>query len=292
MFHVIHSAVDGGALSPAPRLPALHLSSDCSPPSDGEEVVHRDRPLLPLPCDWQRPFRAVCYPQRQHRSDDLSHSGPRFLEDFVAAIMLRPAGSVPFRPAVAEIAAPVETDDTLVVRIIGGDVAAFTVLVERYKHPVYALAYRLLGNATDAEDAAQETFVRAYTRLTSYQLGSRFGSWLLAITSHWCIDSLRRKRALSLEAASEGRGDLGILASIEEEPEIVALHRERQHEVRAWLDQLPAPYRAVLELRYWHDLSYNEISETTGLPVSTVRMRLFRARQLLSTRCGTAAPTG
>ena len=114
---------------------------------------------------------------------------------------------------------------------------------------------------------------------------------MLAITSHWCIDSLRRKRALSLEAASEGRGDIGTPASAEEQPEAVALDRERQHEVRAWLDQLPAPYSAVLELRYWQDLSYNEISETTGLPVSTVRMRLFRARQLLSIKCGVAKPT-
>ncbi len=204
----------------------------------------------------------------------------------MTAIMLNSTPAIPFARSNAETAPAVGTDDMLVIQILDGDAAAFTLLVERYKRPVYALAYRLLGNATDAEDAAQETFVRAYTRLTSYQLGSRFGSWLLAITSHWCIDSLRRKRALSLEAASEGRGDLGTPASAEEQPEAVALHRERQYEVRAWLDQLPAPYRAVLELRYWHDLSYNEISETTGLPVSTVRMRLFRARQLFSTQCG------
>ncbi len=204
----------------------------------------------------------------------------------MTVMMLNSTPAIPFARSNAETAPAVETDDMLVVRLLNGDAAAFTALVERYKRPVYALAYRLLGNATDAEDAAQETFVRAYTRLTSYQLGSRFGSWLLAITSHWCIDSLRRKRALSLEAASEGRGDLGTPASAEEQPEAVALHRERQHEVRAWLDQLPAPYRAVLELRYWRDLSYNEISETTGLPVSTVRMRLFRARQLLGTQCG------
>ena len=202
----------------------------------------------------------------------------------MTATLLNPPPAIPFRRAISGTATPMETDDLLVGRTIVGDTAAFAILVERYKRPVYALAYRLLGNATDAEDAAQETFVRAYTRLTSYQPGSRFGSWLLAITSHWCIDSLRRKRTLSLEAASEGRGDIGTPASAEEQPEAVALDRERQHEVRAWLDQLPAPYRAVLELRYWQDLSYNEISETTGLPVSTVRMRLFRARQLLSTR--------
>lgn len=209
----------------------------------------------------------------------------------MTAIMLNPTNAVPFRRTIAEPVTPAETDDMLVERSLDGDVAAFTLLVERYKRPVYALAYRLLGNATDAEDAAQETFVRAYTRLTSYQPGSRFGSWLLAITSHWCIDSLRRKRALSLEAASEERGDIVTPASAEEQPEAMALDHERQHEVRTWLDQLPAPYRAVLELRYWQDLSYNEISETTGLPVSTVRMRLFRARQLLSTKCGAATPT-
>ena len=175
-----------------------------------------------------------------------------------------------------------ETDDQLVCRIMNGDSAAFVALVERYKRPVYTLAYRLLGNPTDAEDAAQETFVRAYTRLASYQLGSRFGSWLLSITSHWCIDFLRRRRAISLDAAGVGAGEMSLPSNGEEYPEAVALKTERQREVRAWLASLPEPYRSVLVLRYWHDLSYAEISETTGLPVSTIRMRLFRARQLLS----------
>lgn len=174
-----------------------------------------------------------------------------------------------------------EADDQLVCRIRGGDNAAFVTLVERYKRPVYALAYRLLGNATDAEDAAQETFVRAYTRLNSYQLGSRFGSWLLSITSHWCIDFLRRRRAVSLDAASTGAGEMASPGNTEDHPEVMALKSERQREVRQWLGNLPDPYRTVLVLRYWHDLSYAEISETTGLPVSTIRMRLFRARQLL-----------
>jgi RNA polymerase sigma-70 factor (ECF subfamily) len=182
----------------------------------------------------------------------------------------------------AQIAGVEEADDQLVCRILDGDNAAFVMLVERYKRPVYALAYRLLGNATDAEDAAQETFVRAYTRLTSYQLGSRFGSWILSITSHWCIDFLRRRRAISLDAPGLGPTETILPGNADDQPETVALLSERQREVRAWLDSLPAPYRSVLVLRYWHDLSYAEISETTGLPVSTIRMRLFRARQLLS----------
>jgi RNA polymerase sigma-70 factor (ECF subfamily) len=174
-----------------------------------------------------------------------------------------------------------EADDSLVERVLVGDTAAFVLLVERYKRPVYTLAYRLLGNPADAEDAAQETFVRAYTRLTSYQPGSRFGSWLLSITSHWCIDFLRRRRAVSLDAAGIVNGEPIGPSTADEHPEALALQSERRREVRQWLASLPEPYRSVLVLRYWHDLSYAEISETTGLPVSTIRMRLFRARQLL-----------
>ncbi len=181
--------------------------------------------------------------------------------------------------AAARPATPPEpiTDDQLVARAVGGDQGAFAQLVERYKRPVHTLAYRLIGNSADAEDAAQETFVRAYTRLATYQPGGRFGSWLLAITSHWCIDHLRRRRAVSLDATQAtltlpATGDL---------PETVALRAERREEVQGWLADLPESYRLVLVLRYWHELSYAEISATIGEPVSTVRMRLFRARQAL-----------
>jgi len=171
-----------------------------------------------------------------------------------------------------------DSDDQFVLRTVSGDPTAFVTLVDRYKRAAYSLAYRLLGNAADAEDAAQETFVRAYTRLSSYQIGSRFGSWLLSITSHWCIDFLRRRRAVSLEEL-EVRP---IADETSDHPESLALQSERRDEVQRWLVGLPAPYRSVLILRYWQDLSYIEISQTTGLPVSTIRMRLFRARQLLA----------
>ena len=175
-----------------------------------------------------------------------------------------------------------DSDDSFVLRSLSGDANAFVTLVERYKRAVYSLAYRLLSNATDAEDAAQETFVRAYTRLNTYQPGSRFGSWLLSITSHWCIDFLRRRRAVSLDEL-EVRP---VADSLSDHPETLAMQSERRDEVQRWLNSLPAPYRAVLVLRYWHDLSYTEISEKTGLPVSTIRMRLFRARQLLAKERG------
>src|SRR6478672_10715884 len=122
----------------------------------------------------------------------------------MSVMMLETLAAPPIAPITIEASAAQVADDQLVLRIMDGDNVAFVTLVERYKRPVYSLAYRLLGNPTDAEDAAQETFVRAYTRLSSYQLWSKFGSWLLSITSHWCIDFLRRRRSVSLDEIEVG----------------------------------------------------------------------------------------
>ena len=87
-----------------------------------------------------------------------------------------------------------EEEKIWIRQAVAGDHKAFTRLVEAYQIPVYNLAYRMLGEAREAEDAAQETFLRAYTRLTTYQIDKKFSSWLLAIASHHCIDRLRRRR--------------------------------------------------------------------------------------------------
>lgn len=173
------------------------------------------------------------------------------------------------------------TDDELVQRVRAGDHAAFELLVERYKRLIYNLSYRLLGNSHDADDAAQETFLRAYTRLTTYAPDGRFGAWLSAICSHWCIDTMRargrRVQTVALGKVPESDRFISQLAG----PEEWALARAGSDEVQGWLEQLPPQYRAVLVLRYFQDRSYNEIAEVLGEPVSTVRMRLFRARGLL-----------
>ncbi len=179
----------------------------------------------------------------------------------------------------ATVEAP--TDDELVARVVDGDVDAFATLVERYKRPVYTLAYRMLGNAADAEDAAQETFVRAYTRLGTYQPGGKFGAWLAAICSHWCLDllRLRRRRVQTVALGKVPESDRFI--EVGNEPEERALARDAANDVGRWLDALSPSYRAVLVLRYLHDLSYNEIADALGEPVAAVRMRLFRARRQL-----------
>ncbi|MFN8513905.1 MAG: sigma-70 family RNA polymerase sigma factor [Chloroflexia bacterium] len=172
-------------------------------------------------------------------------------------------------------------DDELIARVRVGDQEAFATLVERYKRQVYNLAYRLLGNPNDAEDAAQETFVRAYTRLTTYEPDGRFGAWLSAICSHWCIDTMRARRRRVQTVALGKVTESDRFISQVDGPEEVALVADSRDEVQRWLDALPPQYRTVLSLRYFQDLTYAEIADVLDEPVSTVRMRLFRARAML-----------
>jgi RNA polymerase sigma-70 factor, ECF subfamily len=165
---------------------------------------------------------------------------------------------------------------------LAGDRAAFAQLMHRYAGAVYNLAYRMLGSAEDAEDASQEIFLRAYTRLESFDRTRRFSTWLLSIGSNYCIDRLRRRRFawLTLDDAAFAvpSGDPG--------PERSTLARERQATVQQALQKLPENYRVVTVLRYWNDLSYEEIAGVTGLPESTIKTRLHRARHMLAKALG------
>ena len=171
-----------------------------------------------------------------------------------------------------------EEEKVWIQRALAGDQEAFACLVRAYQTAVYNLAYRMLGNATEAEDAAQETFLKAYTRLKTYDSGRKFSSWLLAIASHHCIDRLRQRRfALSLDELPPWRW-----LSSSSRPEEVVIRSQERDEVHQLLDQLPTHYRAAVILRYWHDLSYQEIAEATETTESAVKSTLHRARQKLA----------
>lgn len=166
-----------------------------------------------------------------------------------------------------------------------GDVAAFTRLVEAYQKPVYNLAYRMLGDSAEAEEAAQEAFLRAYTQLSTYQPGRKFSSWLLSIASHYCIDLLRRRRLTWLSIEDEEAPEESLVTH-ELGPEETMLEQERETTVRKMLSTLPPDYRLPVVLRYWYDLSYEEIAEATHSTVSAVKSKLFRARAMLAERAG------
>ena len=166
---------------------------------------------------------------------------------------------------------------------LGGDRAAFGQLVRAFERPVYNLTYRMLGNPAEAEDAAQETFLRAYSKLATYQPERKFVNWLLSIASHYCIDRLRRKgRApqLSLEEPLPPEW----LTSDAPRPDEVVNKKQEGERVRKVLDTLPSDYRAAVVLRYWYGLSYQEIAETTGSTESAIKSRLHRARRMMATR--------
>lgn len=157
-----------------------------------------------------------------------------------------------------------------------GDRNAFSKLVQAYQIPVFNLTYRMLGNAQEAEDAAQETFLRAYNRLSTYQPDKKFSNWILSIASHYCIDLLRRRRFQWLSV--EDDPVMNWLSSDDEQPDEAALRTERAAEVRVLLERLEPSYRAPLVLRYWHDLSYREIADVLNLTEPAVKTRLHRAR--------------
>jgi RNA polymerase sigma-70 factor (ECF subfamily) len=162
-----------------------------------------------------------------------------------------------------------------------GDKQAFSRLVEAYQRPVFNLTYRMLSNVEEAEDAAQETFLRAYARLGQYDPGMKFSTWLFSIANHHCIDRLRKRRAtyISIE-------DNPVLENLEDDlprPERQALDEEQAVELQYLLNQLDSDYRMPLVLRYWEDQSYEEIAASLDMTVAAVKSRLFRARQQLAT---------
>ena len=172
------------------------------------------------------------------------------------------------------------SDVALVELVLADDQDAFAVLVERYKDAVQNLAYRMLGNTTEAEDVTQETFVRAYTQLATYKPAHKFSTWVLSIASHLAIDQLRRRRFLALPL-----DDVPFLEWIVDSgtsPEQSALEGEQQDEIQVYLQRLPSKYRAVIVLRYWYDFSYEEIARTLDLTPALVKARLHRARELLA----------
>jgi len=171
---------------------------------------------------------------------------------------------------------------TWVMQAQQGSDEAFTRLVEEHQTHVYNLCYRMLGEA--AEDAAQESFLRAYQNLQRYDRNRPFATWLLSIAAHYCIDRLRRRK-LSMFSLDEENDD-GVTFEIADpaspNPEAESVKREERDRLHILLKDLDATDRAAIILRYWNDYSEIEIAESLNLTVSAVKSRLHRARRALA----------
>lgn len=162
-----------------------------------------------------------------------------------------------------------------------GNTEAFTQLVEAYQSPVYNLCYRMLGDAYEAEDAAQETFLRAYMHLHKYDRERSFSTWLLSIAAHYCIDQIRKRRMTLISLDDNPLVDP---PDQKPGPEPALGHSELRKRIQVLLEVLSPQDRAVVVMYYWYDLPYDEISQSLGLTVSAVKSRLHRARLALSER--------
>jgi RNA polymerase sigma-70 factor (ECF subfamily) len=167
-----------------------------------------------------------------------------------------------------------------------GDDQAFTQLVEAYQKPVYNLCYRMLGEPEAAEDAAQETFLRAFQHLDRYDSKRPFATWLLSIAAHYCIDRLRRRKfpTFSIDEEDEDEPAFEIPDANAPNPERESVRREEKDKLHKILASLDETDRAAIVMRYWHDASEVEIAQSLGLTVSAVKSRLHRARLALGKR--------
>ena len=177
----------------------------------------------------------------------------------------------------------IEEERALLSRAQGGDSAAFEDIVRAYEKTVYHLALRQLGSREDAEDAAQEVFLKAYTGLSSFRGESRLSVWLYRITCNVCIDFLRRRReTVSLSQENDEGEPLELELPDERfDPAALAERREVREQLGKALQALPDQAREILLLRELGGQSYDEIAATLDIDLGTVKSRIFRARKKL-----------
>ena len=170
-------------------------------------------------------------------------------------------------------------------QVLKGDQNAFADIVSLYQHKLYQVCYRMLGNKQEAEDIAQEAFVRAYMNLHTFDQKRKFSTWLYRIATNLCIDRIRKKKPdYYLDAEVTGTEGLDLysqIASDDQLPEETLEQMELQDRIQYEISRLPDKYRTVVVLKYIEELSLQEISEILDMPLGTVKTRIHRGREAL-----------
>ena len=174
-------------------------------------------------------------------------------------------------------------DRELVATAAQGLEGSFEELVRRYQRPISAYVYRMVGDYDIALDLTQEIFIKIYASLARYRPEFKFSTWIYKIAHNAAVDHLRRTstREQSLMIGTDGDQFDMPIESGRLSPEQESEQRERRIEIETVVRALPANYRELVILRHSQDLSYEEIVEVTGLPLGTVKNRLFRAREMM-----------
>lgn len=174
-------------------------------------------------------------------------------------------------------------DRELVEFAVAGREGSFEELVKRYQRPIAAYVYRMVGDYESALDLTQEIFIKVYNSLRRYRSEFKFSTWIYKIAHNSAVDHLRRSstREQSLVSGTDGDQFELPLESDRLTPEEESERKERRIEIEAVVKTLPTNYRELVILRHSQDLTYEEIVEVTGLPLGTVKNRLFRAREMM-----------
>src|SRR4026207_1854765 len=172
----------------------------------------------------------------------------------------------------------VATDEELVAKSMDGDVDSFNQLVLRWERPIYALAYRVIGRDEDARDVAQETFLRAFRALPGFKGQAKFSSWLYRIALNLCRDWIRRQRRAPGMQMPEGvdPGDLVAERGPVESIEDLVGRRQLSAVVEEAMALLPEEQRTAIVLKEYHGMTFQEIADLQGCPLSTVKTRLYQ----------------
>ena len=175
------------------------------------------------------------------------------------------------------------TDEELVDRSRSGDVESFNQLITRWERPIYALAYRVIGQEEDARDVCQETFLRAFRGLAGFKGQAKFSSWLYRIALNLCRDWIRRRRRTPISTLPEDveLEDLASEAGPSESVEDLVARRELSGVVEVAMARLPEEQRTAIILKEYHGMTFQEIADLQGCPLSTVKTRLYQGLSVL-----------
>jgi len=178
-----------------------------------------------------------------------------------------------------------KNDFYLVVKAREGNQKAYADLMHRYKDSIYFMVLKMVNNKEDAMDLTVETFAKAFEKLDKYQPDYAFSTWLFRVATNNCIDFIRKKKlnTQSIHGMMDEDGDempLQIKADVLN-PEESSIKKQQTEELKLLIHSLPSRYRNLITLRYFDELSYEEISLQLDLPLGTVKAQLFRARYLL-----------
>ncbi|HWB65128.1 MAG TPA: sigma-70 family RNA polymerase sigma factor [Chitinophagales bacterium] len=179
-----------------------------------------------------------------------------------------------------------QEDLELVAKAKTGDQNAFGKLMERYRDSIFFMVLKMVHNRDDAEDLTLEAFGKAFNNIANYSADFAFSTWLFKIATNNCIDFIRKKRLMTTSLDQTNTTDDGETSPIAvkdhtPDPEESVIKEQRAQKIRMAIEQLSPKYRALIELRYLDELSYEEIAEKLDIPLGTVKAQLFRAKDML-----------